>query len=127
MSNPPASHAIPEISKFKRTLKLDEDLFPVPYTEFQGKIEPPLSLGQPGDIYVDKTAAMIYGRHASLWVKWQNDRNSLIPHPEYPTRFLWCRTGQVGWLKEEVIKKKKNMGEFRAGSRPCDVFSQPIH
>ncbi|KAJ7587492.1 hypothetical protein C8J56DRAFT_890403 [Mycena floridula] len=80
----------------------------VTYCEFHGIGPPEQTLGNSGDVYLDLTpqAYELYGKTNRGWVKFQPDLeagNPMIPHPNYPSMYLWAQYGPnghaiMGWI-----------------------------
>ncbi|KAG7444956.1 uncharacterized protein BT62DRAFT_920743 [Guyanagaster necrorhizus] len=82
------------------------------YIEFCAFGPPPIGLGSPGDIYVDKTSKhhVLYG-FTTKWERWNGPQkrksSDFLRHPRYPNLVLWATTGKRGWISFQVIEKRR--------------------
>ncbi|KAK7002207.1 hypothetical protein R3P38DRAFT_3042044 [Favolaschia claudopus] len=77
--------------------------------------------GSPGDIYIDKSATIIYVRLPKRWTSWPGlaiNRSSALAHPNHPELFLWYspKNNQITWLPKSKMKK--------LSSSESDIISQ---
>lgn len=69
------------------------------FTEFRGTGPPSvlpqmLSIGDPGDIYIDTENHQLYARYTDGWRLWPGPTlKNTLTHPLFPTRILW-------WISE---------------------------
>lgn len=89
----------------------------VPYYELLGYGLPPSDVGNPGDIYVDRTPpCMVYVRTMDQWMWWDMSvkrefsdlQSTLMPqHPILSNRYLWTTYGgssRLSWLTKQTIR-----------------------
>ncbi|KAK6996833.1 hypothetical protein R3P38DRAFT_3067932 [Favolaschia claudopus] len=80
------------------------------FNDYRGTGPPPPPAGSPGDIYIDKSAAIIYVRLPKRWTSWPglpNNRSSALAHPNHPELFLWYspKKNRITWLPRSKMKK----------------------
>ncbi|KAK0467043.1 uncharacterized protein EV420DRAFT_662114 [Desarmillaria tabescens] len=82
------------------------------YTEYCAVGAPPIGLGSPGDVYIDKTPKhhVLYG-FTTKWEHWNGPQkkkeSDLFRHPKYPNIVLWATAGKRGWISLEVLKNRR--------------------
>ncbi|KAK0202613.1 hypothetical protein DFS33DRAFT_914904 [Desarmillaria ectypa] len=82
------------------------------YIEFCAVGTPPIGLGSPGDVYIDKTPQrhVLYG-FTTKWERWNGPQkkkeSDFLRHPKHPKIVLWATAWKRGWISLEVLKNKR--------------------
>ncbi|KAF7333007.1 High osmolarity signaling protein SHO1 [Mycena venus] len=92
-------------------LELQQDRYSVCFLEFRSFSDPPLDIGNPGDIWlnISPTSYTLFALNVKKeWVRWPgptlDDKERLIPHPYIPTYALWCTIKQASWYHRDKLE-----------------------
>ncbi|KAJ3889921.1 hypothetical protein GG344DRAFT_78336 [Lentinula edodes] len=82
------------------------------FTEFCAPYKPPVTLGKPGDVFLNRKAFKLYMREDNQWTQWHSTSDSSrLKYPELQNRFLWIvpNSGQrmVDFVPSSILKRFK--------------------
>ncbi|KAJ3906522.1 hypothetical protein F5879DRAFT_640895 [Lentinula edodes] len=82
------------------------------FTEFCAPYKPPVTLGKPGDVFLNRKTFKLYMREDNQWTQWHSTSDSSrLKYPELQNRFLWIvpNSGQrmVDFVPSSILKRFK--------------------
>ncbi|KAF9256564.1 hypothetical protein L218DRAFT_191148 [Marasmius fiardii PR-910] len=83
------------------------------FTEYRGDDEPPASLGNPGDVYIDKTQFILYACYdfstaEQRWFPWCTTKiegTHILEHPVHRDSILWA-AADVSWVRKRRLENR---------------------
>ncbi|KAJ3862488.1 hypothetical protein EV359DRAFT_83303 [Lentinula novae-zelandiae] len=104
--------AIQRIRKFRAFDEPEKKHIFQSFTEFCAPYKPPVTLGKPGDVFLNRKTYKLYMREDSQWTQWlSTSDSSRLKYPELQNRFLWIvpNSGQrmVDFVPSSILKRFK--------------------
>ncbi|KAF8169014.1 hypothetical protein K438DRAFT_1855998 [Mycena galopus ATCC 62051] len=118
-----------ELDDFPFHPELQQDRYSIHFIEFRSSFDPPVDIGNPGDIWlnVSRLSYTLFALNAKKeWIRWPGptlDKERMIPHPFLPIYALWCTIKQASWYHRDKLGRdwsgEKLVARQKLGGYSC--------